>query len=256
MPRRSSDYAPGFTKSRRSGPLYEHSWMTLQDVVGELNQYPVTVLVWFRGDRCEESKGLGSIIANFSDRIEEIGGRILGVTSQAAQQAHSIRSKWELPFPVCSDVTNVAAKRCNVVITQQDDFPNGMAQPAVVMIRSSGSVLFRWFFLPGHSDSFSPASFAAALDQYQPDATSPEENLSLSPPESDFHQYNAELDALRERAQDLDLEETAWADLFGDDYLPEEDDVDSPGLRRLDVGVAESEELDPVLRLPRPDVGS
>lgn len=114
-----------------------------------------TVKVFFRGDWCPWcSAYLNDFNDKALDKIQALGGKVIGITSQAGNQSQETLG---LNFDVLVDEDNVAAKKYGIVITPkaasplkdvEGVYPNGMVQPGVVIEDTSGKILYNWAIDP------------------------------------------------------------------------------------------------------------
>lgn len=113
------------------------------------------VKVFFRGDWCPWCSGY---LLDFNDKalgkIRELGGDIVGITSQAGNTS---QASLGLDFGVLIDEENIEAQKYSVVVTPKAEsplkdvdgvYPNGMVQPGVVIEDSDGKVLYKWAIIP------------------------------------------------------------------------------------------------------------
>jgi peroxiredoxin len=120
--------------------------------------HPLTVLVFFRGNWCPFCQAyLREMNGDFHARVRAAGGELIAVTSQSEASAQKARADWGVAYRVMSEPSNALARRFDVAITPKaetvlaDDpveYPEGMAQPAVVALDQGGEVLFRWAIEP------------------------------------------------------------------------------------------------------------
>jgi peroxiredoxin len=109
-----------------------------------------TVKVFFRGDWCP---WCSAYLKDFNDKplakIQALGGEVIGVTSQAGNQSQETLG---LNFDILVDETNIEAKKYGIVVTPKAEsplkdvdgvYPNGMAQPGVVIEDANGKILYK-----------------------------------------------------------------------------------------------------------------
>ena len=137
-----------------------------------------TVKVFFRGDWCPWCSGY---LKDFNEKalhkIQELGGNIIGITSQAGNQSSK---NLGLNFDIQIDEENIEAKKYGIFITPKAEtplkdvdgvYPNGMVQPGVVIEDSEGKILYKWAIVPsamnlgGVSDRPLVADIVASLEQ-------------------------------------------------------------------------------------------
>lgn len=128
---------------------------------------PFTALVFYRGKWCPFCQGqLREMNGKFLADIRALGGELVGVTSQSQAGVDEAVAEWELDYKVVSDTANVLAKRFDIVVSENvkyDGYPNGMAQPGVVILDQAGKVLVHWAIDPQEANGF------GALDRPTPD---------------------------------------------------------------------------------------
>lgn len=128
----------------------------------EIKSRPLTALVFFRGNWCPFCQGyLRELSGAFLTDLRADGGELIGITAQSESGAQKAHADWGLAFPVHSDPTNALADRFGIAITPRektplakspDEYPNGMAQPGVVILDQSGRTLVQWAINPGKSN--------------------------------------------------------------------------------------------------------
>ncbi|MEO0836158.1 MAG: redoxin domain-containing protein [Cyanobacteria bacterium J06642_3] len=136
-----------------------------------------TVKVFFRGDWCPWCSGYLKDFDKALPKIQELGGKVIGITSQAENQS---KENLGLNFDVQIDGENIEAQKYGIVITSKSEtplkdvegiYPNGMVQPGVVIEDSKGNVLYLWVIIPGEmnmggaSDRPLVADIVASLEQ-------------------------------------------------------------------------------------------
>ncbi|MGD1913254.1 MAG: peroxiredoxin family protein [Rivularia sp. (in: cyanobacteria)] len=137
-----------------------------------------TVKVFFRGDWCPWCSGyLKDFNDQALDKIQELGGQVIGITSQAGNQS---QKQLGLNFNIQIDEENIEAKKYGIFITPKAEshlkdvdgvYPNGMVQPGVIIEDSEGKILYKWAIVPsemnmgGASDRPLVADIVASLEQ-------------------------------------------------------------------------------------------
>ena len=137
-----------------------------------------TVKVFFRGDWCPWCSGyLKDFNEQALDQIQKLGGKIVGITSQAGNQS---QQQLGLNFEIQVDEENSEAKKYGIFITPKAEtpfkdvdgvYPNGMVQPGVVIENSEGKILYKWAIVPsemnfgGASDRPLVADIVSSLEQ-------------------------------------------------------------------------------------------
>ena len=137
-----------------------------------------TVKVFFRGDWCPWCSGY---LKDFNEqalhKIQELGGTIVGITSQAGNQS---QQQLGLNFDIQIDEENVEAKKYGIFITPKAEtplkdvdgaYPNGMVQPGVVIEEADEKILYKWAIVPsemnlgGASDRPLVSDIVSSLEQ-------------------------------------------------------------------------------------------
>ncbi|MEM1369116.1 MAG: redoxin domain-containing protein [Cyanobacteria bacterium P01_H01_bin.15] len=137
-----------------------------------------TVKVFFRGDWCPWCSGY---LKDFNDNalrtIQELGGKVVGITAQAGNQS---QKNLGLNFDIQIDEENIEAKKYGIFITPKAQtplkdvdgvYPNGMVQPGVVIENAEGQILYKWAIVPsemnmgGASDRPLVSDIVSSLEQ-------------------------------------------------------------------------------------------
>ena len=109
-----------------------------------------TIKVFFRGDWCPWCNAYLSDFNKHLSTIEDMGGRVLAITSQAGNKS---KTNNNLDFDVIVDENNVEAAKYDIFVTPKaetplkdvkDAYPHGMVQPGVVIEDATGNLLYRW----------------------------------------------------------------------------------------------------------------
>ncbi|WP_444943945.1 peroxiredoxin family protein [Microbulbifer sp. ZKSA006] len=112
------------------------------------------IKVFFRGDWCPWCNAYLRDFDSNIDKIHQLGGEVIGITSQAGNQS---KKNNNLRFDITVDNENVEARKYGIVITPQNEVPypdgidaysHGMVQPGVVIEDTSGNILYRWAINP------------------------------------------------------------------------------------------------------------
>ena len=137
-----------------------------------------TVKVFFRGDWCPWCSGYLKDFNNQAlNKIQSLGGQVIGITSQVGNQS---KEKLGLNFDIQVDEENIEAKKYGIFVTPKSEtpfkdvdgiYPNGMAQPGVIIEDSEGQVLYKWAIVPsemnlgGASDRPLVAHIVSSLEE-------------------------------------------------------------------------------------------
>jgi hypothetical protein len=84
------------------------------------------------------------------------------VTAEAASLLPAMRTASGYTGETIVDPDNFLAKELkrrgllDVAISDKNAYPNGMAQPAVLVLRRDGTVLYQWAIVPGFVSIFKP----------------------------------------------------------------------------------------------------
>ena len=119
---------------------------------------PLTALVFFRGSWCPFCQGyLKELNSDFLRDLRAAGGEMIAVTAQSLAGAEAAKTDWALDYDAVSDASLALANRFDIAITPkaqtplagvEDEYPNGMSQPGVVILDQTGKVLVRWAINP------------------------------------------------------------------------------------------------------------
>lgn len=149
-------------------------------ILDSTDQHELNVLVFWRGDWCPFCQSyLKELNGDFRRKVEGVGGRIIGITSQSAEPAEQAKVDWGLDFEVASDPTTTLAQRFDINVTPKSEspladhpteYPNGMTQTGVIVLNRSGELIYRWAVDPtevnlfGASDRPLPEDVWAAIE--------------------------------------------------------------------------------------------
>lgn len=93
----------------------------------------------------------------FREAIRTKSGKLVALTAQSESGADEARATGQLGYDVVSDPSNELARHFGVAITPKaqsplaehpTEYPQGMAQPAVIALGNQGEVLSRWAIDP------------------------------------------------------------------------------------------------------------
>lgn len=116
------------------------------------NQF--TIKVFFRGDWCPWCNAYLRDFDNTIDKINTLGGHVIGITSQLNNQS---KANNNLSFDIVVDNENIEAQKYDIFITSQNEVPNpnaidsyahGMVQPGVIIEDNDENILYRWAINP------------------------------------------------------------------------------------------------------------
>mmetsp|Transcript_44866 Transcript_44866/g.72059 ORF Transcript_44866/g.72059 Transcript_44866/m.72059 type:complete len:220 (-) Transcript_44866:189-848(-) len=116
----------------------------------ELKANKHVALAFFRGNWCPFCAGWTQTLdKDFVPGFVKIGGKVIAFTAQDDELAQKAQKDWKLSFDVFSDPENELAKRFRVAISDKEGYPNGMAQPALIILTKGGEKeLFNWRIQP------------------------------------------------------------------------------------------------------------
>ncbi|CAN0181291.1 unnamed protein product, partial [Phaeothamnion confervicola] len=122
-----------------------------------------TIMVIYRGDWCPSSRRLLTGLAALQPRITAAGGGIIAVTSQGAAVAAQTGRTWSLfnRVRMVGDPSNEVVRHLSVfygfhaeVLVADElcgNYPDGMAQLAVLAINRQRRIIYRWQQIAWHS---------------------------------------------------------------------------------------------------------
>ncbi|KAL8276433.1 hypothetical protein RQP46_011185 [Phenoliferia psychrophenolica] len=113
------------------------------------------VVMFYRGHWCPFCIAyLESVKGAVADRIAAAGGTILVVTSEPSEHLDATIKSSGYAGEIVSDPTNALAGALresgdiDVAVTKRAGYADGMAQPALLVKQSDGTVLFKWAIVP------------------------------------------------------------------------------------------------------------
>ena len=122
----------------------------------EVASRPYTALIFYRGKWCPFCEGqIRELNGDFLRELRALGGELYGITSQSQDGVDLATKEWDLTYRIVSDVQNILAQRFGIAITPKNlpgEYPNGMAQPGVVILDQTGRVLVRWAVDPNETN--------------------------------------------------------------------------------------------------------
>eukprot|EP00029_Vermamoeba_vermiformis_P010728 TRINITY_DN570_c1_g1_i2.p1 TRINITY_DN570_c1_g1~~TRINITY_DN570_c1_g1_i2.p1 ORF type:complete len:216 (+),score=56.07 TRINITY_DN570_c1_g1_i2:403-1050(+) len=140
----------------------------------EFPKRPVTAFVFYRGLWCPWCSGyLKELNKSFVKKIRAVGGELFAVTAQELVDGKAATQEWNLDFQTVVDTSNELAKYLKVNITPKKEtyftehptwYPNGLAQPALIVVDQQGRTLYHWAIVP------SEMNIGGASDRPLPDA--------------------------------------------------------------------------------------
>lgn len=159
----------GFKESR-----FQH------DFIGRdtIRKYRFVVFVFYRGSWCRACKNMLEKLNHIIDDVHALNGELIGVSSESAA-SRSVMKSLKLSYNVIDDEKGTLAKQLGVKIAKKNshtidglikllkthginstlhkiesNYPNGMAQPAIVIVRRDGQVVYRWISTPLAKNSY------------------------------------------------------------------------------------------------------
>jgi peroxiredoxin len=94
----------------------------------------------------------------------------LTVTSQNPALLETMRSQTKFTGEMIADPENTIAAKLKatygleVAISEKKDYPHGMAQPAVIVLKNDGEVLYKWAIVPAMVSDSLAERFIAQQD--------------------------------------------------------------------------------------------
>ena len=108
----------------------------------------------YRGHWCPFCITYLKNLQSIAPSVEKAGGKILVVTAEAADQLPATRKSSGYTGDAIVDPEHQLAKTLkergllNVAMTKRGGYPHEMAQPAVLVVKQDGNVLFDWAIQP------------------------------------------------------------------------------------------------------------
>jgi peroxiredoxin len=115
----------------------------------ELTQYLV-----YRGHWCPFCQAYLRTLESLRPAITVAGGKVIAITAELEQHLEETRSLTGYSGDVIVDPENQIAaelkrrEKLNVAISSKAGYEHGMAQPAILVMQSDGTVLFDWAIVP------------------------------------------------------------------------------------------------------------
>ncbi|KAI4253488.1 MAG: hypothetical protein LQ352_003656 [Teloschistes flavicans] len=110
-----------------------------------------------------QSAFLFTRLQSLSEQITSAGGSIVIITAESEENLAKTRQASGYTGRAISDPDNAIAGELqrrfglDIAITPKSGYPNGMAQPAVLVLKSDGTVVYNWAIVP-KLVSWSPAA--------------------------------------------------------------------------------------------------
>jgi ankyrin repeat protein/peroxiredoxin len=150
------------------------------DFIGRdtIRKYRFVVFVFYRGSWCRTCKNMLERLNHIIDDVHALNGELIGVSSESAA-ARAVMKSLKLSYNVIDDEKGTLAKQMGVKIAKKNShtfngiiqllkthnmqntlhkieqkYPNGMAQPAIVIVRRDGQVVYRWISTPLEKNAF------------------------------------------------------------------------------------------------------
>jgi ankyrin repeat protein/peroxiredoxin len=157
----------------------DHRFSAL-DFVGRdtIRKYRFVVFVFYRGSWSRACKNMLERLNIIVDDVHALNGELIGVSSESAA-SRSIMKSLKLAYNVIDDDKGELAKQLGVKVYKRHSaaiegliklyrthnilntlnkiehrYPNGMAQPAIVIVRRDGQVVYRWISTPLEKNAF------------------------------------------------------------------------------------------------------
>jgi hypothetical protein len=95
------------------------------------------------------------VLQSLSPSISAAGGKVVAITAEPEEFLPETRKATGYTGEVIVDTENKIAaelkrrEKLDVAITPKGGYAHGMAQPAVLAMKSDGTVLFNWAIVPG-----------------------------------------------------------------------------------------------------------
>ncbi|KAL9580785.1 MAG: hypothetical protein Q9203_006164, partial [Teloschistes exilis] len=108
----------------------------------------------YRGHWCPFCISYLRRLQSLSSQISSAGGSTVIVTAESEENMAKTRQASGYTGPAISDPENAIAGELkqrfglDIVITPKRGYPNGMAQPAVLVLKTDGTVVYNWAIVP------------------------------------------------------------------------------------------------------------
>ncbi|KAE9370057.1 hypothetical protein N431DRAFT_441934 [Stipitochalara longipes BDJ] len=132
--------------------------MASQDPVGRYNELLASskflFVVYFRGHWCPFCMGYLKTLQSLSTSISAAGGQPLVITAESAPNLATTRTTSGYNGEAIVDPENILVEYfkerglLDVAISEKKGYEHGMAQPAILVIKSDGTVLEKWAIVP------------------------------------------------------------------------------------------------------------
>jgi ankyrin repeat protein len=159
---------------------FKNHRLSVMDFVGRdtIRKYRFVVFVFYRGSWSRACKNMLEKLNHIVDDVHALNGELIGVSSESAASRNVMKSL-RLSYNVIDDEKGLLAKQLGVKVSKkhsaamtglitllqkhnisgimsniEENYPNGMAQPAIVIVRRDGQVVYRWLSTPLEKNSF------------------------------------------------------------------------------------------------------
>ncbi len=128
------------------------------------------MLVDFRGHWCPFCISYLKQLQALTGSITASHGTPLVVTAEPASELQATRSASGYSGEAIVDPVNVVVRYLkarnilDVAVSEKKGYDHGMAQPAVLVLKQDGTVLFHWAIVPGLVWRFTPDRFVLTTD--------------------------------------------------------------------------------------------
>ncbi|QYT00081.1 AhpC-TSA domain-containing protein [Trichoderma simmonsii] len=117
-------------------------------------KYDFLFVIYYRGHWCPFCMAYLRVLQDLSPTITAAGGCPVIVSAQDEEHLSEVRSSSGYTGEAINDPENTLTKRLaadgivTVAITEWQEYPHGLAQPAILVIKKDGSIVETWAIVP------------------------------------------------------------------------------------------------------------
>ncbi|KAJ5492701.1 hypothetical protein N7539_001447 [Penicillium diatomitis] len=122
---------------------------------GYVKEHNFVFVVYYRGHWCPFCMSYLRTLQSILPHITAAGGKAIAVTAEPEQRLADTINATGYSGDIIVDTKNKIAAdlkqriNFNVAISSKSGYEHGMAQPAILVLRNDGTVLFDWAIVPG-----------------------------------------------------------------------------------------------------------
>ncbi|KAI4205542.1 MAG: hypothetical protein LQ350_000321 [Teloschistes chrysophthalmus] len=119
-----------------------------------LSQSGFLFTVFYRGHWCPFCISYLKRLQSLSEQISSAGGSTVIITAESEENLAKTRQASRYTGRAISDPENAIAGELkqrfglDITITPKSGYPNGMAQPAILVLKPDGTVVYNWAIVP------------------------------------------------------------------------------------------------------------